>query len=155
TPLPPPIASAGWSAATAVKGDFNGDGFGDLAIGAPGENNGAGVVHVLKGSAAGLITPGSQIWSQNSNGNADTAEPGDEFGRSLAVGNFNGDGFADLAIGVPGENGGAGAVHVLYGSANGLTALKSQLWTQASAGVGDNPESGDHFGQTLAAGNVN
>ena len=43
----PPIGRAGWSAPTTVKGDFNGDGFGDLAIGAPGENDGAGAVHVL------------------------------------------------------------------------------------------------------------
>ena len=49
TPAPPPIGRAGWSAPTTAKGDFNGDGFGDLAIGAPGENFGAGAVHVLYG----------------------------------------------------------------------------------------------------------
>ena len=139
---------------TTAKGDFNGDGFGDLAIGAPGENDGAGAVHVLYGSATGLSTTGSQFWSQDSAGIADTAEAGDDFGRSLAVGNFNGDGFNDLAIGAPGENIGAGTVHVLYGSASGLTATGSQQWTQASTGVGDDPEPGDHFGATLAAGNL-
>lgn len=154
TPPPPPIGRAGWSASPAVKGDFNGDGFGDLAIGAPGENNGAGAVHILRGSPTGVGTAGSQFWSQNSAGIFDVAEDGDDFGRSLAVGNFNGDGFADLAIGAPGENGEAGAVHVLYGSAAGLTATGNQLWTQASTGVTDNPEPGDHFGATLAAGNV-
>ena len=49
---------------------------------------------------------------------------------------------------------GAGTVHVLYGSASGLTATGSQQWTQASTGVGDDPEPGDHFGATLAAGNL-
>jgi hypothetical protein len=151
---PPPIGRAGWSASTAVKGDFNGDGFGDLAVGVR-ENSSRGAVHVLRGSATGITAVGSQFWSQNSIGIADTPENGDDFGRSLAVGNFNGDGFADLAIGVPGENAGAGAVHVLYGSASGLTATGSEFWTQASTGVGDEPEPGDHFGATLAGGNVN
>ena len=44
------IGRAGWSAPTTAKGDFNGDGFGDLAVGAPGENFSAGAVHVLYGS---------------------------------------------------------------------------------------------------------
>ena len=41
---------------------------------------------------------------------------------------FNGDGYADLAVGVPlekvGGHFGAGAVNVLYGSGNGLTAVR-------------------------------
>jgi hypothetical protein len=154
TPFPPPIGRAGWSTSSAVKGDFNGDGFGDLAVGVR-ENNVQGAVHVLPGSASGVGTAGSQFWSQDSAGITDTAEDGDDFGAALAVGNFNGDRFADLAIGAPGENNGAGAVHVLYGSASGLTATGSQQWTQASAGISDDPEPGDHFGATLAAGNVN
>jgi len=153
-PPAPPIGRTGWSAPTSVHGDFNGDGFTDLAIGAPGENNGQGSVHVLRGSASGLTTAASQFWTQNSTGISDTAENGDRFGQSLAVGNFNGDAFADLAIGAPGENGGRGAVHVLYGSASGLIATGSQYWTQASNGIADNPEAGDHFGATLAAGNL-
>jgi hypothetical protein len=153
TPPPPPIGSAGWSASASVKGDFNGDGIGDLAVGVR-ENGRQGAVHVLRGSAAGIRTPGSQFWSQDSTGIADRAEDGDDFGRSLAAGDFNGDGFADLAIGAPGENAGAGVVHVLYGSPSGLTATGSQRWTQRSPGIGHSSESGDHFGATLAAGDL-
>ena len=54
-----------------------------------------------------------------------TSEEFDLFGDSLSVGDFNGDGFDDLAIGVTEENIGniidAGAANVLFGSANGLT----------------------------------
>ena len=48
---------------------------------------------------------------------------------------FNGDGRADLAIGVIGDGHRfAGAVNVLYGSATGLTAAGDQLWTLDSPG---------------------
>ena len=53
---------------------------------------------------------------------------------------FDGDGYADLAVGVPGEDVGAagrhaGAVNVLYGSPTGLTAVGDQLWSQATTGI--------------------
>ena len=54
-------------------------------------------------------------------------------------GDFNGDGFADLAIGVPDEDIGdpnAGAVSVLYGGPAGLTAVNDQLWQQDSLDLG-------------------
>jgi hypothetical protein len=158
-PSPAPASSpsadeAGWSAPAAVKGDFNGDGFSDLAIGVPGENSGAGAVQILYGSAAGLTATGSRLWSQNSVGVADTAEPGDGFGSALAVGDLNGDGRADLAVGVPGEDAGAiadsGVVQVLYGSASGLVGTGSQWWSQNSVGVADSSEAGDRFGSALA-----
>jgi FG-GAP repeat len=102
-------------------------------VGVPGENQGRGVAQVLVGSAAGLTAAGSQLWSQDSRGVAGQAEGSDRFGSALAAGDFNADGRADLAVGVPGETlggaFGAGAVNVLYGSAGGLTAAGSQLWS--------------------------
>jgi hypothetical protein len=140
----------------ALRADFNGDGAADLAIGAPGENSSSGVVHVLYGSGTGLAAAGSQLWSQNSPGIADVAEPGDLFGFTLAAGDFNGDTRADLAIGAPGENSFAGVVHVLYGSSpGGLTATGSQLWSQNSPGIAGGAEPDDGFGLALAAGDFN
>jgi hypothetical protein len=149
-------------------GDFNNDGFTDIAIGVPGEDivsffpNSApdgGAVHVLYGSASGLTATGSQEWWQNSANVLDSSEKDDRFGAALASGDFNGDGYADLAIGVPGEGfgslSGCGAVHILFGSASGLTATGNQLWSQDSFGILDVCESGDHFGSALAAGDFN
>jgi hypothetical protein len=52
-------------------------------------------------------------------------------------GDFNGDGFADLAVGVPLEDVGtvanAGAVNVIYGASGGLSAADDQLWHRDSA----------------------
>jgi hypothetical protein len=89
----------------ALRADFNGDGAADLAIGAPGENDFAGLAHVLYGSAAGLTATGSQVWSQNSPGIADVAEASDVFGETLAAGtlSIDGDGTANPAATSPAE----------------------------------------------------
>src|SRR5262245_7680398 len=79
-----------------VVADFNGDGFSDLAVGVSGENNNAGAVNVIYGSASGLTSTGNQVWTENSLG--ETSSAGDRFGISLAAGDFDNDGFADLAI---------------------------------------------------------
>ena len=115
-----------------VEADFDNDGFADLAVGVPREGVGtaelAGAVNVLDGSANGLSGAGSQLFVQGGGGVSDAAEPFDFFGNALAAGDFDNDGFIDLAIGVPGEDIGtiadAGAVNVLYGSASGLSASR-------------------------------
>src|SRR6266508_4418601 len=152
-----PAAAA---AAVSVEADFDNDGFADLAVGVPREGVGgadlAGAVNVLAGSPAGLSGAGSQQWFQGGGGVPDTAEPFDFFGNALAAGDFNNDGFGDLAIGVPGEDVGtiteAGAVNVLYGSASGLAAGGGQFFSQDTAGVLGTAEAGDGFGAALGVG---
>ena len=146
--------------------DFDGDGFADLANGVPGEDIGsireAGMVNVLYGGTSGLTATGDEGWSQDSPGVLGTSEgrpssdAGDRFGSALTSGDFDRDGRADLAIGVPLDRVGsvarAGAVNVLYGTSSGLTAAGDQLLNQSA--LPDTPETGDGFGQALAAGDV-
>ncbi len=141
--------------------DFNNDGYADLVVGVPGENlpgaNNAGAVNVIYGSAAGLRSAGNQLWTQNSPGIAGVAEAGDQFGYSVAAEDFNGDGYTDLAVGVPFEDlahRDDGAVNVIYGSPTGLRAAGNQLWTQNSPGIAGVAEAGDRFGYSLAAANL-
>lgn len=154
------------SAKTAVT-DFNGDGYADLAIGIPNEDVSgavnAGAIHILYGSANGIqaTAPDDQFWYQGGQGVGDAAEGGDKFGASVAAGDFNGDGYADVAVGVPLEDVGgvvdAGAVHVLYGSANRIQATSpdDQLWSQGSQGLGGATEANDQFGSALGVGDLN
>src|SRR5688572_17250544 len=151
-----------------ARGDFNGDGYQDLAVGVPDEYTNerfstileTGAVEVFYGTAGGLDWPNRQFWHQDSADVEDVAEERDNFGSSLAAGDFNGDGYDDLAIGVDGETLGsahAGAVNVLYGSPAGLsaTAVPNQFWHQDSADVEDVAEYRDFFGSSLAAGDFN
>jgi hypothetical protein len=148
-------------------GDFDFDGYDDLAVGIPGYRvtlgggggsfEGAGAVLVLYGSASGLGDAGAQIWHQGGNGIIGAPEAGDNFGMSLAAGDINGDFFDDLAIGVPNEDVGAiqdaGAVNVVYGSPGGLTtsivAPDNQILVQEDFGLSAS-EAFDRFGWTLA-----
>jgi hypothetical protein len=184
-----------------ATGDFNNDGFPDLAVGVPGDDleqavaagsatrgwPDAGSINVVYANpdATGLdpqyAVTGSgpsdtrtpKYFSQNTPGVGDAAEASDNFGYALAAGNFDGAGGDDLAVGVPGEDGGTGAVQILYSgppngrSVNSLantegivvgtpgTPTSNAIITQDTPGVNGTSETGDHFGYALAAGDLN
>ncbi len=131
----------GFGVATAT-GDFNGDSIDDLAVGIPGNacagQINAGSVMVLRGrdDLNGLDAQGVSYWSQSMAGVIDSCEAGDRFGSALAAGSLTTTPLSDpvtddLAVGVPGEalDGVtlAGAVAILPGSTNGITATGNLL----------------------------
>jgi hypothetical protein len=155
-------ATNAWFGKPITAGDFNGDGFIDMAVSAHqhtvGTATAAGELDVFLGSAAGVATTPDQTWTED-NTCGDGAEQGDHFARTSAVADFNGDGFADLAIGISEEDVGsivdAGATDVIFGSAAGLTAAGCESWTQDSPGVKDQAETGDESGWFVLGADFN
>jgi hypothetical protein len=125
--LAEPGDQLGYSIAVA---DFNGDGFADVAAGAPGEGDAAsgllnvGAVTVFYGRSGFALTT-QQFLNQNTSGVEDKIETRDFFGTALTAGDYNGDGLADLAIGVRDEDfestlTDVGVTHVILGASAGL-----------------------------------
>lgn len=159
-----------FGAALAV-GDFDGDGRDDLAVGTPDED--------VVGTSGNLVTDGGFVFVFSRAATlhglytqlplVQNPQAGDHFGATLATGDFNGDGAADLAIGTPDDviNGqaGAGSVTVLFGipqvglprpASQGLPMIQGtvRLFTQSTTDILDDPEAGDRFGATLTTANL-
>ncbi|WP_037680320.1 FG-GAP and VCBS repeat-containing protein [Streptomyces griseus] len=137
-------------------GDINHDGYADVVRGATNYST----ITVALGSASGLKPKSTwKSYSQNTEGVPGGKETEDYFGDAVAVGDINGDGYADVAVGVPGEaigdDDGAGMVNVLYGSRNGLTGKGAQGFTQNTKGVPGTVESSDNFGGAVSLLDIN
>lgn len=156
-----PEAGDNFGTALAVANFGRGD-RADLAIGIPYKSKG-GKVLVLYGSAFGLRAVGNRLWSQGSPGIDGLPESSDRFGDALAAGDFTGDGFAELAVGVPNEDirkrgrdaRFAGGVNIIRGSRFGLTTARDEFWSQdtstSEGAIEGASEFSDSFGQELAA----
>ena len=146
--------------AVLLVADVDGDGGDDLVVGIPDERvtangvsqGGVAVLHGFQVASTGRVPQG--IVTQSSPGVPGTPQDGDRFGRSLAVADFDLDFDLDLAIGVPGEDGGAGAVVVTTILSDGSSPWLAHAVTQDSPGVPGTSEPGDQFGWSLAAGDV-
>ncbi|MFI9840585.1 FG-GAP repeat protein [Nonomuraea sp. NPDC051941] len=90
--------------------DYNGDGYADLAIGAPGPwwegkpSTVSGYVIVSYGGADGLTTRRQKLLQPEQAGQPGASTNGSSFGVSSASGDFDRDGYADLAVGATPES---------------------------------------------------
>ncbi|GAA1909495.1 FG-GAP-like repeat-containing protein [Streptomyces durmitorensis] len=154
-----------------VIADVDKDGYGDLVAREVDEVSetqvyDAGAVRVIYGSASGFSSRTAKIDQDTAGvpGASEAAEingpeRGDQFGYSVSAGDVTGDGYADIVVGVPGENLGnvadTGAVVLLKGGANGLTGTGAQAFNQDTAAVPGVSEKGDNFGEEVKLTDVN
>ncbi|MCX4677067.1 FG-GAP and VCBS repeat-containing protein [Streptomyces sp. NBC_01433] len=142
----------------AAIGDFDRNGYGDIAIGNHYENGGRGSVTLWYGTASG---PGSRSGklSQSTAGVAGASEPDDSFGQALSAGDADGDGYADLAVGVPWEAAGkknsVGGAYLFLGGSGGLKGSRSQVIGKTLPGVAGGTVEGDGFGYDLRLRDLN
>ena len=114
-----------------------------------------GAVEVLTLTGTGSATTAKTVeLTQDSSGVRGTDEAGDQFGASVALGDLDRDGYADLVVGAPGEDVGshedAGRVTVVYGAAKGYRKSGGKVYDQATKGIPGKPEYRDGFGGAVA-----
>ncbi|WP_327253574.1 FG-GAP repeat protein [Streptomyces sp. NBC_01244] len=136
-------------------GDIDKDGYQDFVGGEAGQSDKDGSrIHVSYGGPKMPRTLSEVLtYTQDSPGVPGVAEADDRWGSAVAVGDTDGDGYADIVVGAPWETGTdltathqSGSVTVLRGSASGITGTGSKVFTQNSAGIPSTSERFDHFG---------
>ncbi|MET7699824.1 FG-GAP and VCBS repeat-containing protein [Streptomyces sp. NPDC005485] len=140
TPGVPGVGEPGdFFGADVAVGDVNGDGYGDIVAGNPGEDfsgvRDAGTLAVIPGGASGPTGAGSRVFSQNSAGVPGSAERGDSFGAASTLLDTDNDGRVDLVVGSPGENTDAGSVTALRSTASGVTGTGSVSFGAGTLGT--------------------
>ena len=151
--------------AVSYAGDFNGDGFDDVIVGAPGaDTNGYsnGVSYVVFGKASGFASSLALSALDGLNGfRIDGAAAYDFSGASVSgAGDVNGDGFDDVVIGATGDSGGgsySGAAYVVFGKGGGFGPSFSLSAINGSNGFKlTGVAAGDQTGVSVSsAGDVN
>ncbi|MFB8267049.1 FG-GAP-like repeat-containing protein [Streptomyces sp. NPDC055955] len=137
-----------------TDGDFNGDGYADLAVGVPDGTVGgkakAGYVNIVWGGPKGIGAHGSIRISQSTPEVPGTPEAGDRFGASVALVELNGDGSAELLVGTPGEDitGRGKDVGMVLAVGGGKSAPGS------GSVVLDGPSASAAYGKSVAAADV-
>ena len=128
-------------ASLAFIGDIDGDGSGDLAVGAPGYDGGAGRVYLAYGPHSGGTV------SLSTAGHLDAAGSGDAVGSAVAGADVDLDGYANLILGVPGHSADLGCVFLYEGAAKSGTTVGTGAY---GAFPGDNTS--DQLGSFVGVG---
>lgn len=142
-------------------GDLNNDGIDDIVIGAPndavaGTNRGA--VYICFMDENGQAKSSPAITRIGHNNNLLPLSNNDYFGTSVAgIGDLNGDGNEDIAVGAYNSNSGVGAVWIIFLNSNGSVSGLPVKITNNSGGIANGDiDAGSQFGMSVThIGDVN
>ncbi|MFT5463507.1 MAG: PKD repeat protein [Planctomycetota bacterium] len=142
-----------------LVGDVNGDGLDDVAIGAGGSDDGvvgAGAIWLMTLDTAGIVASASKI-SSTFGGFGGLLDTGDAFGSSVSsVGDIDGDGVMDIAVGARGDTDGAaastwrGAVWILRMNVDRTVKAWSKI-NESNGGFTGVFDDYEYFGSGLAS----
>ncbi len=146
-------------------GDLDGDGLMDLALGAPSDDTAGtnvGILYAVGGGLSGDLTMPADADVAVSGptgiiaGYAGTAFSRPELGTVLASGDFDGDGYTDVAVSAPGEDSegvNAGAVYLQFGGPSIISGGLSGSFDSYDV-VFTGEAGSDQFGRALHFGDV-
>lgn len=125
--------------ASAAVGDLDGDGYGEVVVGLPGEDvdaaKDAGGLLVFKGRASGITGADTKVIGQSTANVPGLDEQGDAFGGEVHVVPAAKGVPATPAVAAPGENAGQGGVRLFKGSSTGPVTEGSVSFGESSLGV--------------------
>ncbi len=144
-----------------MTGDINGDGFDDIVMGAyyadPNGRNAAGIVYVIFGETQANQQTEIDLSVSNADISILGANSNDQLGKTIAVGNVNGDGYDDIIISAPyaSETGreSCGKVYVILGGLGLLNSYDLLYEEYDSVIIGQNTN--DYLGISLSCGDIN
>ncbi|MFE4717040.1 FG-GAP and VCBS repeat-containing protein [Streptomyces sp. NPDC056728] len=147
---------------TVATGDLNGDGYDDVIVGAPdgdGQGNVGGAITSYLGGDAGVRTDTKRVIDQDTPGVPGEDESSDYFGNAISIGDIDGDGHDDAAVGGYYESVGdaslTGSVTVFRGSSPGLSTDGVKVFHQGTTGIPGANEDNDHFGSAVRLADLN
>ena len=144
-----------FGASCVALGDLDGDGTGDLAVGLPGDDDGGtdrGAVLILFLNPDGTVASQQKISDLAGSFNG-VLDDGDAFGSAVgSIGDINGDGNPDLAVGAPGDDDSGtdrGAVWLLALDTDGTVLISKKASGTQAGGMPAAFDDGDAFGSAL------
>ncbi|PJZ26431.1 hypothetical protein CH352_07630 [Leptospira hartskeerlii] len=123
--------------------DLNGDGYADIVALAPGDASGMGMAYIFYGGSSGISATDTTMADHSITGQG-------RMGYTSAMGDVNGDGYGDLAVGASDYSGLQGITYIFHGSSSGITTNAA-----ASADLILNYTGSNEFGYSIALGDVN